>query len=192
MPSVKRSRPATATGETDTGDSEDETAALPQTLTEAQVGILTDKVDRCLRWNSFLTHCYIDSGRWYMQSIFVNLSLATWRWILKGKIPKGADRDHLLDAYDALALNPKHDDIVLDDFCQLTQRYRNQRERKKRDFSQFNSEFVDVDEMPSKMIPRTFADRRLRPIDDIDNDIDNELDSEEDEPEFELNRILAG
>jgi hypothetical protein len=133
-----------------------------------------------------------DRGRWYMQSIFVNLSLATWRWILKGKIPKGADRDHLLDAYDALALNPKHDDIVLDDFCQLTQRYRNQRERKKRDFSQVNSEFVDVDEMPSKMIPRTFADRRLRPIDDIDNDIDNELDSEEDEPEFELNRILAG
>jgi hypothetical protein len=60
MPSVKRSRPATATGETDTGDSEDETAALPQTLTEAQVGILTDKVNRCLRWNSFLTHCYIN------------------------------------------------------------------------------------------------------------------------------------
>jgi len=102
-----------------------------------------------------------------MQSIFINLGVATWRWIKSGK-DKGEPRDKLLANYDACALNPLHDEITVDDFNQLTQNYRNQRERKKRGFSQINSEFIDVGPMPSKSTRRLFTDYRSQPLDSLD------------------------
>jgi hypothetical protein len=114
-----------------------------------------------------------ERGRWYMQNIFVNLGLTTWGWIKDGK-GKGEGRNKLLTAYDACALNPHHDEITLDDFTQLTQKYRNQRERKKRDFSQVNCEFVNVDPMPKKATPRRPTDHRSQPFDSLDEGDENE------------------
>jgi len=108
-----------------------------------------------------------DRGRWYMQSIFLNLGLATWRWIKSGK-GKGEPRDKLLADYDACALNPLHDEITVDDFNQLTQNYRNERERKKRDLPQINGEFIHLGPMPSKSTRRLFTDYRSQPLDSLD------------------------
>jgi hypothetical protein len=43
-----------------------------------------------------------------------------------------------------------HNGIELDDFQQLTQKYRYQKETKKRDFAAVNSEFVLIESMPNK------------------------------------------
>jgi hypothetical protein len=107
-----------------------------------------------------------DRGRWYMKSIFINLGISTFRWIKAGKTKDA--RDKLLTAYDACALDAHHDDITLDDFQRLTQRYRNQRERKKRDFSEVNREFVELEDMPQKSTPLRPADHRSTPLDKFD------------------------
>jgi hypothetical protein len=120
-----------------------------------------------------------DRGRWYMQSVFVNLAFATFRWIKGGKL-KGEPRERLLTAYDACALNPAHDEITIDDFTQLTKRYRNEKKRKKRDFSQVNKEFVRFGEMPEKTTPRGPADKRAIPL---SSDKDDEGEEEEEERE---------
>jgi hypothetical protein len=107
-------------------------------------------------------------GRWYMQNIFANLGLFTFRWIKGGK--KNGARQYLIDAYDTLALNSRYDEIMIDDFQQLTQKYRNDRESKKRNFSQIDAEIADLGEMPKKASARTPADRRAKPIDVFDDD----------------------
>ena len=125
-----------------------------------------------------------DRGRWYMQSVFVNLALATFRWIKGGKL-KGEPRERLLAAYDACALNPAHDEITIDDFTQPTQKYRNEKKRKKRDFSQVNKEFVQVGEMPEKTTPCAPADKRAITLssDEDDEGKGKEEEGEEEEEE---------
>ena len=124
-------------------------------------------------------------GKWYMQNIFTNLGLFTFRWIKAGK-KTGESRQHLLDAYDILALNERYDEIMIDDFQQLTQKYRNAREKRKRDFTQVNTEIVDVDvgEMPSKVVASVPANRRARPLDYFDEEgFDDDEEEEQHEEE---------
>lgn len=120
-----------------------------------------------------------------MQSVFVNLGLATFRWIKDGKT-KGDSRERLLTVYDACALNALHDEITIDDFTQLTQKYRNQRQRKKRDFSEVNRSFVAVEQMPKKDTPCHPVDHRSRPLDSFDEtEVETILDVASDEEQEE-------
>ena len=70
------------------------------------------------------------------------------------------NREFLAQAYDMCALNPMHNGIELDDFQQLTQKYRYQKETKKRDFAAVNSEFVLIESMPNKDPRRLNTSRR--------------------------------
>lgn len=86
--------------------------------------------------------------------------------------------------YDACALNALHDEIIIDDFAQLTQKYRNQRQRKKRDFSEVNRSFVTIGQMPKEATPYHPADHRSRPLDSLDEtEVDSYVASNEEQEE---------
>ena len=115
-----------------------------------------------------------DRGQWYMRSVFLNLGAAIFRWIKASK-SEDVRKKKVMLAYDMCALNSMHNGIELDDFQQLTQKYRYQKVTKKRDFAAVNSEFVLIQSMPSKD-PRGYSDQRLKPLEEFDEEYGDEDD----------------
>jgi len=117
-----------------------------------------------------------DRGRWYMRSVLLNLGVTIFRWIKANK-SEDVRKNKVMLAYDMCALNPlgMHNGIELDDFQQLTQKYRYQKETKKRDFSAVNAEFVPIESMPGK-VPRGYSDQRSKPLDEFDEEYGDEDD----------------
>lgn len=115
-----------------------------------------------------------DRGRWCMRSVFLNLGATIFRWIKANK-SEDVRKNKVMLAYDMCALNPMHNGIELDDFQQLTQKYRYQKETKKRDFSDVNAEFVPIESMPGKD-PRGYSDQRSKLLDEFDEEYGDEDD----------------
>lgn len=89
-----------------------------------------------------------DLGKWYMENMYVNLGLEAKRFLNAGETKDA--REKLLLAYDALALNEAFDDIDKDDFVEVTERYRHNQKRKKRDFEEVHDRFSVTRAPPKK------------------------------------------
>jgi hypothetical protein len=78
-----------------------------------------------------------------MRSVFLKLGATIFRWI---KADKSEDvrKNKVMLAYGMCALNPMHNGIELDDFQQLTRKYRYHKETKKRDFSAVIAEYASA------------------------------------------------
>jgi hypothetical protein len=88
-----------------------------------------------------------DLGKWYMENMYVNLSLEIKRY-LDARETKDA-REKLLLAYNALALKEAFDDIDKSDFSELAER---PQRRKKRGIAEVNDGF-SVTRAPPKKTP---------------------------------------
>jgi len=99
--------------------------------------------------------------------MYVNMCTEAMRFI---KANKTADaRKELLNAYDAMAVNEAFDEIDYSCFTELSQRYRNERAKKKRDFDQVNARF-SITRPPPKKIPVQQPSRDKRTIDEGNDD----------------------
>ena len=80
--------------------------------------------------------------------VYVNLGLAVRKYIKAGK---SADaRKVLLNFYDVIALNQDHDDVEINQFEQLTQKYRHKVKTKKKDFETAGECFVSIGQPPPR------------------------------------------
>ena len=66
----------------------------------------------------------------------------------------------------------------MEDFTQLTQKYRAKRAHKKRDFTEANENFIDIGDMLAKIALRQPADRRTMPLDEFDDEYEPETQGE--------------
>lgn len=72
-------------------------------------------------------------GKWFLKSIFVNMAVRVRKWQqIKDAREQVGDWNEVLDFFDEVALLPAHDDVDITDFQQLTQKFRNAKESKKR------------------------------------------------------------
>jgi hypothetical protein len=62
-------------------------------------------------------------------------------------------RARLLDFYDTVALVEDHDDVDIDDFQQLSQKFRKEKSKKKRDLSEATAAFSSIGPKPKKTRP---------------------------------------
>ncbi|KAN0068970.1 hypothetical protein V8E54_013139 [Elaphomyces granulatus] len=93
-----------------------------------------------------------EMGQYFMRNIFVNMGVEARRHINAGFTKDS--RARLLDFYDTVALVEDHDDVDIDDFQQLSQRFREGKEsKKKRDLSEATAAFSSIGPKPKKTRP---------------------------------------
>ena len=83
--------------------------------------------------------------------IFVNMGVEVRRHINAG-LTKDS-RARLLDFYDTVALVEDHDDVDIDDFQQLSQRFHKEKSKKKRNLSEATAAFSSIGLKPKKTRP---------------------------------------
>ncbi|KAF1816370.1 hypothetical protein P152DRAFT_454635 [Eremomyces bilateralis CBS 781.70] len=75
-------------------------------------------------------------GKWFMKNMYVNMGVYVKSWMDENESKD--IRERLLQAYDLWALNEAFDDVDKGDFMELSQKFRNERKKKKRDFATIN------------------------------------------------------
>lgn len=77
-----------------------------------------------------------DLRKQFLKSIFVNLAVRVRKQLkLNNELAQIGNQDKVLDFYDEVALLLAYDNIDITDFQQLTQKFRNAKASKKRDFT---------------------------------------------------------
>ena len=104
-------------------------------------------------------------GKWYLKQIFSNLVRRVRDW--KKNSPRGDSWSNVLEFWDEIALLDVYDGVDLNDFQELSHKYRKAREPKKRDFQATMSSHIMLSPPPKK------SKAAPQPIDDP-ADLDDE------------------
>lgn len=81
----------------------------------------------------------------FLKLIFVNLAVCVRKQLkLNNKLTQIGNQDKMLDFYDEVALLLAYDNIDITDFQQLTQKFRNAKASKKRNFAKTQANYISI------------------------------------------------